>query len=1464
MATAAPALPSRFPCWCRAVYSWGGETKRDLGFIEGDLIECLNAGDGSWWMGRLRRDKRMMGLFPSNFVEVLPEDFRPPSGSLRHNGSRATSPQPSSIPKKAKTFRKPFQAYNEVKGPSGTSARTNGAASSSIPQKTKSSYTKPFQAYARANHPNPAAVARENLSRMSSSDTKQTPFRPSSRDNRQAPYRTSSKDTRVSHLRASSFDNRQSPSRNSSTDNRLVRHQPSYSDSRQPQQIYHRPSYSENMEIHPIQHRPSYSEDMQTRQIQHRPSYSENVEVQRRPSYVDNMQIQPMQHRPSYSDNMQIQQIQHRPSYSEDAEPQRRPSYVDNMQIQQIQHRSSYSENFEMQRRPSYADNMQIQQTQHRASSSESRMDMALVPYRMPSTDSRQIPSRMSSIDDRQQMHSRMSSYDDGEQTSRMPSIDDRRVPSRMPSIDDRQVPSRMSSIDDRSYNPGDASPTAFEGYHSRSHSPSPMLDHGSSPPPPPPPHRVTYSSQQRASATPSPTPSAMNDRYPTISRQPSPAPPSTEAYDHTPSPLRDAMDDVMSSLQDMELRPGPPSPSPGAPSPEPLDPWSPSAFDDIHRQASSRARMRPRTSLGIGSKEEEDDYDDYDSNEQNQAFGNNYQDRPPELNNYVQRMESRLRQMQAQESHPPPTPTHGDPSRGPEPPPKDSPYYARPYSAMGKPTSSSAVELNSRLKQKISAWELGRNSTVKSNSTNASSGVQSNATTSTNSSGPSLMSGQSAGGFSATSAGSLARRAARFGSMRKSRPMSAFGHRSNDMYDRAMASSRPDTPMTGISYHSSHDSKSGSTAHASANVSETAGIFGGLAVPKPKKSGFFKKIFESAKTGAASARSNISQHSRPNSPTKHMGPNGITAIAGGTTASNMGLGGTMDWMEVRRDVNRSNSLSLIEKNERKDRCAMMDHPVIDPVGVLYEAAEGDESIDGLPVSEPTNFQVVANLALVDKSARFINSIPPMVNAVSLSQGYICRPFRSEVQRLRAIFTWVSEKISWEEDFEGKVDTKRVIQSKRGSAQEASVLILEMCDAVGIHCEVVRGYLKTPGETLEFDNAARPNHWWNAVLVEGEWRIMDCSLASPTNPLRCRYSAASSQAAESWYFLARPMEICYTHVPLLPEQQHICPPVTHDILMALPCACPPFFKNSLQMHEFDTSMTRIENLELVHVQVNVPADVECVAEVEARAFEQDADGDFFENGDTVTKRALAQADWISGMKRYTIKGCLPGDEGEGILKVYAGKRGMMHSIKDNPHPLAFALPILHTGKNPPYEFLVRHPTPHAQRHDLYVIQPQCSKLAVNNTFVFAVRQHPSSLSSMSISSETPGRTSPMPFGRPTSALSMTPSTVSAVSSAYNSNPSTTSTDYFNSKPISGNGIMQQYKPAKLAIQAPGGKILRLMRKAENTISTSGNGEGTDGSVWETIIKIGERGTWRGLVLADRSARWCVFGEWECV
>ncbi|PLB42351.1 putative SH3 domain protein (Cyk3) [Aspergillus candidus] len=983
-----------------------------------------------------------------------------------------------------------------------------------------------------------------------------------------------------------------------------------------------------------------------------------------------------------------------------------------------------------------------------------------------------------------------------------------------------------------------------------------------SPPPPPPPPHRVAVNRQPSMDMGVPPTPTA-HDRYGNQSRTPSPAAHS-DAHGNTPSPLRDAMEDVMSSLEDM----GMPRDESHSPSAQPVfnNPWSPAAYDNFRSTRPAQAPARPLTATGFDS-DKGHQYDGAQPHRNSVYAHDQLVDGPPQLSNYVQRMESRLRQMQEQNRRGSEDVQASEVDEEPPPPPmRNVPYHGRHNSIPAQFPHLRGRRSGNDLREDM----LDRSYTTKSSTTNSSSGVQSvntNLTTSTDKTSQSMMSGPSAGGFSATSAGSLARR----GGGLDGRPNTAVDTVRSRGFSDVSRMQRPETPLTGVSYHSSHNSSRQGASSAipwsstEADPEESAGVFGGLSTPKAKKHGFFKKIFETAKTGAANARSSITVgHTGSSySPTKGRPVTPILSSHSnrGDAAREMGLGGTsVDWVQVRRDVHRASSPSRNERVERAERCQMMDYPVIYAVEELYETAEGDESIDGLPISEPTDFGAV-NLTLVDKSARFVNSLPPMTNPMSLAQGYICRPYKSDVQRLRAIFTWVSEKIAWDEPVEEiGVDLKRVVQTRRGSPQEVAFLVQEMCTSVGLHADVVKGYLKPPGDLLDLDSLSRANHWWNSILVDGEWRFMDCSLASPTNPRRDQYVTNPLATAETWYFLTRPLELCYTHVPLSPEDQHIFPPISPDVLLALPTACPPYFKMNVQFPDYDTSIVHIDNLELAQFRLFVPPDVECAAEVESPAFARDADGDYFESGDVVRKRALVQPDWVNGQKRITVKAVLPGDEGQGTVKIYAGKKGLMHSNRDIPHPLALALPIVHSGENPAYDFVLRHPTPHAQRHDLYIMQPQCAKLAVNNTFVFAVRQHPSTLSFSSISNESgiAGRVSPSMFARPASALSMVSSSaagssVSAVSHEFSASTSAISSN----RSASG-----REKPAKLAIQSPSGKILRLTRKADHMLG-SDVGNDADGSVWETVIKIGERGVWRGLVLADRVARWCVFCEWEC-
>ena len=1007
------------------------------------------------------------------------------------------------------------------------------------------------------------------------------------------------------------------------------------------------------------------------------------------------------------------------------------------------------------------------------------------------------------------------------------------------------------------------------------SRTPSPISHHeiGSSPPPPPPPHRTIGG----RAASPAPQAFDMNDRYQSFSRTPSPVPPSDSG--HTPPMIRNAMDDVISSLDDMTLvRHDSLQKEPE----QELNPWSPDAFDEF-RCPDGRPGPRPLTSLGLGAggstfSEARINY----SSRHNSP--DRFNDGAPRLENYVQRMESRLRRMQQARELQGSDPIGSDP---PDPPPKNSTWASHPNPSMA---SRRPVMRKRKSAFELGGDGLGRALTQKTNSTNtsgSSSGAQSQASTfsrQTALTSQSIMSGYSAGAFSATSAGSLARK--RMGSVRDciTRPMTSSGMRNEQWGQSDM---RPKTPTLGVSFQTNHEPRQGAKSAIGwedANKTPTGGL-GGFTTPKAKKSGFFKKLIDSAKTGAASARSTISASqtgSNPGSPTKLIGIAGGTAFnapiassVGRDAAREMGLvgGAPADYILTRRDVNRSNTPGPSERQERADRCHMLDQPVICPVEELYENLQGDEDADGRPVYEP--FQLSnPSFSQVDKAARFVTSFPSSITAASLATGFICRPYRSGVQRLRAIFIWCAERISWEEDhdfdtyhYNQPCDTRKVVQTKRGSSQEIAALVLEMCMAIGIHAEVVQGCLKTPGEDLNLNALSRPNHFWNAVLVDGEWRMLDASLASPTNPKRAVYSSVSTSIAESWYFLTRPSELCWTHIPVEDAQQHMLPNSSPDVLLTLPGTCPPFFRLGLSMHAYDTSIIRMDGLEVCTFSINVPNDVEVVVEVEARRYLHDEDGDVYEDADNITKkRALAQPSWYRtvpstdiSQKRYVVKAVLPGDERVATLKVFAGKKGLMLSSRDIVHPLAMALPLYHSGENPAYDFVMRHPTPHATRQDLYVVQPQCYRLGAGETYVFCVRQHAASVVSTPATEQNGfdlRPISPSALTRPASAMSMT-------SSATGSNPSEPSMN----NPHAIAAAKLKDKPAKLAIQAPGGKIIRLNRKHEGLLQPAGlrdvDGE-VMGSVWETVVKVGEKGVWRGLVLADRSARWCVWGEWECV
>ena len=174
--------------------------------------------------------------------------------------------------------------------------------------------------------------------------------------------------------------------------------------------------------------------------------------------------------------------------------------------------------------------------------------------------------------------------------------------------------------------------------------------------------------------------------------------------------------------------------------------------------------------------------------------------------------------------------------------------------------------------------------------------------------------------------------------------------------------------------------------------------------------------------------------------------------------------------------------------------------------------------------------------------------------------------------------------------------------------------------------------------------------------------MVDVSLASPTHPSR---PPPITKSCDPYYFLARPSEFLYTHIPVTsPAQLHVLSQeeIHHSVQLALPYACPAYFQNDLALQtDFDIAQTRLNDLQVACVDIEVPEDVECVAEVESQIYARDPEGDLFESGQVRKDPALAQPLWLDqGQRRaYRVKAFLNGEGSRGTLKVFAGKKGLM-------------------------------------------------------------------------------------------------------------------------------------------------------------------------------------------------------------
>lgn len=213
---------------------------------------------------------------------------------------------------------------------------------------------------------------------------------------------------------------------------------------------------------------------------------------------------------------------------------------------------------------------------------------------------------------------------------------------------------------------------------------------------------------------------------------------------------------------------------------------------------------------------------------------------------------------------------------------------------------------------------------------------------------------------------------------------------------------------------------------------------------------------------------------------------------------------------------------------------------------------------------------------------------------------YLVRPARNERERARAIFRWICANVDYnvagyETGHFGAEDPLSVMRTHEAVCEGFSNLFQALAEAAGLQAVTIHGYAKGLGYEAGDDFHGPTNHAWNAVRIDGAWRLVDCTWGAGAVNDQGKYE----RRFEPWYFLTPPEQFLYTHWPKESRWQLVKHPISLARFQRLPYLKPAFFKEGLQLLNHRTDVIRAEG-PLIEIGLEGPGETLILARLMQR------------------------------------------------------------------------------------------------------------------------------------------------------------------------------------------------------------------------------------------------------------------------
>ncbi|MBI2731661.1 MAG: hypothetical protein HYX40_13100 [Sphingobacteriales bacterium] len=203
------------------------------------------------------------------------------------------------------------------------------------------------------------------------------------------------------------------------------------------------------------------------------------------------------------------------------------------------------------------------------------------------------------------------------------------------------------------------------------------------------------------------------------------------------------------------------------------------------------------------------------------------------------------------------------------------------------------------------------------------------------------------------------------------------------------------------------------------------------------------------------------------------------------------------------------------------------------------------------------------------KADAFVKNYPHKINSQQDLDKFIDavnKKFTAGEDKVRAAFYWISENISYnykavtDRTYRPK-DITSLLQSGEALCSGYANLMEYFCKKFGIECVTIDGTGRSLYSDIVLDPLKLSNdHSWNAVKLNGEWKLIDATWGSGyTDYATGEYHKSRNEK----YFLADPRIFIYKHLPLKPQWQLLDTTVTANQFCNWPFIDEGYFANEI-------------------------------------------------------------------------------------------------------------------------------------------------------------------------------------------------------------------------------------------------------------------------------------------------------------